>query len=32
MFQARFEIQIGSAVEDLYLDEPLEDIEWGEQR
>ena len=27
MFQDWFEIQIGSAVEDLYLDEPLEDID-----
>ncbi len=26
MFRAWFEIQIGSAVEDLYLHEPLEDI------
>ncbi len=27
MFQDWFEIQIGSAVEDLYLDEPLKDVE-----
>ncbi len=27
MFQAWFEIQIGSGVEDLYLDEPLEDLD-----
>ncbi len=27
MFQDWFEIQIGSAVEDLYLDEPLEDVD-----